>query len=141
MVNRVLSICLFAALALQLPGCASISGETLEIDAHNVQGIQHVPDELTAMLRDIGYDWIPIEDPHSRRGVKTAQKDGEYRMRFEYLETRQVHIDVRIRRQDGFTWLNMVEPGSQSLSPSSLSLFEKLKARAEQQFGAVNVSH
>lgn len=139
--NRFLHLCLLAVLGLQLSGCASISGETLEIDAHNVQGIQHGPDELTAMLRDIGYDWIHIEDPHSRRGVKTVQIDGEYRMRFEYLETRQVRIDVRIRRKDGFTWLNVYEPGNQSLSPSSLSLFEKLKMRAEQQFGAVNVSH
>jgi hypothetical protein len=62
-------------------------------------------------------------------------------MRFEYLKTRQVSIDVRIRLKDGFTWLNMVESGSQSLSPSSVALFEKLKMRAEQEFGAVNVSH
>ena len=139
--NRLFQVFLLAVLGLQLPGCASISGETLKIDAHNVQGIQHVPDELTAMLRDIGYDWIHIEDPHSRRGVKTVQQDGEYRMRFEYLETRQVRIDVRIRREDGFTWLHVYEPGSHSLSPSSVHLFNALKTRAEQEFGAVNVSH
>ena len=139
--NRVLTILLFTVLALQLPGCAGTSGEILKIDAHNVQGIQHVPDELTAMLRDLGYDWVPIEDPHSRRGVKTVQIDGEYRMRFEYLKTRQLRIDVRIRRRDGVTWLNVYEPGSETLSPASVTLFAQLKARAEQEFGAVNVSY
>jgi hypothetical protein len=139
--NRLLYIFLLAVLGLQLSGCASSGGETLEIDAHKLPGIQHVPDELTVMLRDLGYDWIPVKDPNSHLGVKTAQIDGEYRMRFEYLKTRQVRIDVRIRLKDGFTWLNMVESGSQSLSPSSVALFEKLKMRAEQEFGAVNVSH
>lgn len=138
---RILYILLFAVLGLQLAACASMGGETLKIDAHNVQGIQHVPDELTAMLRDLGYDWVHVQDPTSHRGVKVVQKDGEYRMRFEYLETRQVRIDARIRRRDGVTWLHFYQPDSQSLSPSSASLFQKLKTRAEQEFGAVNVSH
>jgi len=140
--NRVLTLLLLALLGLQLPGCATTTGgETLKIDARNVQGMQHLPDELTAMLRDLGYDWMPIEDPQSHRGVKTAQIDGEYRMRFEYLKTRQLRIDVRIRRKDGVTWLRVYEPGSEALSPSSGKLFEKLKMRAEQEFGAVNVSY
>lgn len=140
--NRISTILLLAMLGLQLPGCATTAtGETLKIDARNVQGMQHVPDELTEMLRELGYDWIGVKDPTTHRRVKTVQKDGEYRMRFEYLETRQLRIDVRIRRQDGVTWLNVYEPGSTALSPSSGKLFEKLKMRAEQEFGAVNVSH
>ena len=140
--KRLLHILLVAALGLQLPGCAGTTGgETLKIDARNVQGMQHVPDELTSMLRELGYDWIHLEDPISHRGVKTVQKDGEYFMRFEYLETRQARIDVRIRQQDGVTWLHFHQVGSQTLSPSSAELFEKLKTRAELEFGAVNVSH
>jgi len=138
---RISYIFLFVLVGLQLPGCAGTGGETLKIDARKAPGIRHVPDELTVMLRDLGYDWIHVDDPASHRGVKVAQKDGEYRMRFEYLQTRQVRIDVRIRRRDGFTWLNFYQLDSQGLSSSSSSLFEKLKTRAEQEFGAVNVSH
>lgn len=133
-------IFLLVVLGLQLPGCATIGGETLKIDARNVPGVQHVPDELTAMMRELGYDWIHVQDPNSHRGVKTVQRDGEYHMRFEYVETRQARIDARIRIQDGVTWLRFYEPGSQTLSPSSATLFEKLKARTVQEFGAVNVS-
>jgi hypothetical protein len=139
--KRLLCVVLLAVLGLQFSGCASIGGETLKIDARNVQGMQHVPDELTAMLRDLGYDWIHVQDPASHRGVKVAQKDGEYHMQFEYLETRKVRIGVRIRREDGFTWLHLYQVGSQTLSPASANLFEKLKIRAEQEFGAVNISH
>jgi hypothetical protein len=138
--NRILTVLLLTVLGLQLPGCATTTGgETLKIDARNVQGMQHVPDELTDMLRELGYDWIGIKDSQTHRRVKTVQKDGEYLMRFEYLETRQLRIDVRIRRQDGFTWLHVYEPDKPMLSPSSATLFEKLKMRAEQEFGAVNV--
>ena len=85
--NRISTIILLAVLGLQLPGCATTTGgETLKIDARNVQGMQHLPDELTAMLWELGYEWIRVEDPTTHRGVKTAQIDGEYRMRFEYLE-------------------------------------------------------
>ena len=125
---------------LQFTGCASTGGETLKIDARDVPGVQHVPDELTVMLRELGYDWIHVQDPNSHRGVKTVQRDGEYHMRFEYVETRQARIDARIRIQDGVTWLRFYEPDSQTLSPSSTTLFEKLKARTVQEFGAVNVS-
>jgi len=139
--KRLLYIFLLAVLGLQLAGCAGTGGETLKIDARNVQGMQHVPDELTSMLGELGYDWIHVQDPTSHRGVKVVQKDGEYHMRFEFVKTRQVRIDVRIRRRDGFTWLRFYQVDSQTLSPSSQSLFEKLKKRAEQEFGAVNVSH
>ena len=125
---------------LQFTGCGSTGRETLKIDARDVPGVQHMPDELTVMLRELGYDWILVQDPNSNRGVKTVQRDGEYHMRFEYVETRQARIDARIRIQDGVTWLRFYEPDSQTLSPSSTTLFEKLKARTVQEFGAVNVS-
>jgi len=138
------SICqfaLFAAIALVLVGCASVSGTTLKIDAWNVEGRRHVPDELTYMLGELGYGWVPVVDPSSHLRVKTAQSDDEFRMRFEFLETRQVRIDVRIGRLDGVTWLHFHEPGSQTLSPSSIDLLNKLKARAALEFGAANISH
>jgi hypothetical protein len=93
------------------------------------------------MLRDLGYDWVPIADPDSVRKVKTAQQDGEYRMQFEFVETRQVRIDVRIRRVDGFTRLHFYEPGSPTLSTSSKNLLQELERRVELEFGQANVSH
>jgi hypothetical protein len=61
-------------------------------------------------------------------------------MRFEYLETRQVRIDARIRAKDGFTRLRFYEPGSPTLAPSSMALFQQLQERATLEFGAANIS-
>jgi len=135
-----LYIVLFAAIVLFCAGCAKVTGVTVRIDARNVEGVQHIPDELTSMLGELGYGWAPIFDPNSNRAVKTVQDSGEYRMRFEFLETRQVYIDVRIRQKDGVTWLHFYEPGSQTLSPSSIELLNELEDRAVMEFGAANIS-
>ena len=139
-VMHVLYAVLLAALALILPGCATSGGETLKIDTRNVVGVQYMPDELTRMLRELGYQWIPIVDPEIEREVKTVQKQGYYSMRFELVETGQVRIDARMRVQDGFTRLHFYEPGSQTLSPSAMDLFQELQKRAWLEFGQTNVS-
>lgn len=138
---RILCILLSATFVLLSQGCASGGGEILKIDMKEVLGRQHMPDELTDMFRDLGYDWIPIADPNSRREVKTVQQDGEYRMRFEHVQAKQVRIDVRIRIQDGFTRLHFYEPAGQTLSASSRALLSELQQRVTMEFGAANVTY
>ena len=138
--SRALLLVMLLAGALLSNGCATRSGESLVIDTRDVVGVQFMPDELTDMLRGLGYDWIPIADPAIRQEVKSFRQDGEYHMRFEYLETRQVRIDARIRSQDGFTRLHFYEPGSQTLNPASMVLFQQLQERAALEFGAANIS-
>lgn len=120
-------------------GCASGGGERIRIDMRDVEGHGYMPGEVTAMLQALGYDWVPIPDPNSRREVQTVKQDDEYRMQFEYLETRQVRIDVRIRQKDDFTRLHFYEPGSGTLSASSRELLERLQQRIVREFGAPNV--
>lgn len=138
---RVLYLLLFAAVGLLSQGCASSGGETLKIDLQHVVGRQYMPDELTVMLRKLGYDWIPIFDPNTQFEVKTVQQDGEYRMHFEYVQTRQVRIDARIKVKSGFTRLHFYEPTSQTLSATSRELLQKLKKRVVLEFGETNVTY
>jgi len=91
---RVLYLFAFFIAVLLSHGCAGSGGATLKIDLQHLVGRQNMPEELTCMLRDPGYDWVPIRDPHNQHGVKTVLQDDEYRMRFEYLQTRQVRIEV-----------------------------------------------
>ena len=138
--RALLALVMLLVAALLSSGCATRSGESLVIDTRNVVGVWFMPDELTAMLRGLGYDLIPIVDPASRQEVKRFHRDDEYHMRFEYLETRQVRIDARIRAKDGFTRLRFYEPGSPTLAPSSMALFQQLQERATLEFGAANIS-
>jgi len=137
---RTLPLVMLLAAALLSNGCATRSGESLVIDTREVVGVRFMPDELTDMLRELGYDWIPIVDPAIRQEVKRFRQDGGYHMRFEYLQTRQVRIDARIRSRDGFTRLQFYEPDSQTLGPSSMALFQQLQERVALEFGAANIS-
>jgi len=81
-----------------------------------------MPDEISDLSYDLCYNGALIADSNSRREVKTAEVNGEYRMRFVPIDGAQVHIDVRIRRTDSFTRLHFYEPASQTLSASSRQL-------------------
>jgi len=139
---RVFFLLLFTLL---LQGCASSRGELIEIEVDRMVARQNMVEELTIMLRQLGYDWMPILDPINRREVKVVEQQDEYRneeymMRFEYLNTRQVRIDVHIRWEDGFTRLQFYEPASRTLSASSRELLQQLRQRAAREFGEMNVT-
>ena len=138
---RVAYVFLTVMLVFLSYGCATGGGQTVKIDLRDVEGLQSMPKTVTNMLRDLGYDWIPIQGPDSPFGAKMVQQDNEYRMRFEYLETRQVLIDVRIGRLNRITRLRLYEPDSLSLSASSKVLLQQLQRRTAQEFGEVNVSY
>ena len=127
--------------ALLLQGCASPGGEVIRIDVQHVVARQNMPEELTIMLRELGYDWLPIVDPVNRQRVKTVVRNDGYQMLFEYQKTRQARIDVRIRWEDGLTNLHFYEPGNKSLSESSQELLRQLQQRCARQFGATNVTY
>ena len=131
----------FVALAVLTASCAIGGGEKLEIDARRVLGVHDMRQELSAMLADLGYQWIPLLDRDTEQPAKIVKQSGDYRMRFEYVTTKQVRIDARINPTDNYTWLHFYEPDSQTLSASSAALFEALKDRAVLEFGRENVSY
>ena len=140
LVRYLLYIAMFAAFLLISPGCATVrDGETLSIDTRNVLGARYMPDEVTLMLSELGFRWIPINDPEIDRPVKMVRRYGEFRMRFEYAESGQVRIDARMSERPGVTRLHFYEPGSESLGASSRELLRRLRERAESKFGRANV--
>jgi len=128
-------------LAILLAGCTGGSGETLKIDMQHLVGRQNMPDELTYMLRGLGYDWIPLADPNSHGGVRVIQHYNEYRMLFGHTEAKQVRIDVHIGLQNNATRLRFYEIGSSILSPSAKDLLQKLRERTAAVFGSSNIAH
>lgn len=137
--TRLIFIFIFAISTPFFQGCTTTGGATLSIDAQRVIAPQSMPDEIADMLSALGYDWIPVADPNVLHGVKVGKQDGEYRMLFQHLTDRKVRIDVRIRRFDDFTRLNLYEIDSRTLSPSSRTLLQRLRERVVLEFGDANV--
>lgn len=119
--------------------CSASRGKVIEIDVSEIQTRGHMPYELTRMLGVLGYDWVPVDDPLSRRGVKVSRSGGQYRMKFRHLQHPRVRIDVRMEQVSGFSRLDFYEKDRQDLSPSSVRLLQELRARTKLQFGAGNV--
>ena len=138
---RILHAIFFVAIALTATGCATGGGETLKVKTKHVLGVQSMPNEVNALLQDLGYQWIPVLDRDTGQEVKTVIQGGDYRMAFVYAETGQVRIDTRIREADGHTRLHFYEPDGNGLSPSSMALLERLKQRLVLEFGQASVSY
>ena len=117
-----------------------MGGETLKIDTRHVLAVGDMSDEVTAMLGDLGYQPVLIRDPEFGRDVQSFREGHEWHMRFEYTATKQVRIDVRVQTRAGTTWLHFYEPDSETLSPASKALLQKLEDRAVLEFGPTNVS-
>ena len=138
---RILHTMFLVGFALTLAGCATGGGETLKVKTEHVLGVQSMPNEVDALLQELGFQWIPVLDRDTGHEVKTVLQGGDYRMAFVYAETGRVRIDARIREVDGYTRLRFYEPEGNGLSPSSMALLERLKQRLVLEFGQANVSY
>lgn len=127
------------ALLLLLAGCASTGDTILTVDGRHVKGIQYLPTEISSMLEELGYKWLPITDPSIGK-VKIAEQFGQYRMQFQAVDDARVRIDVNIRKDNNVSGFHFYEIGSKTLSAPSAEYYQKLKERLNLQFGADNVS-
>ena len=131
---------LIVGLLLLVPAWAAAADRTLKIDTRHVTDVQFMPDEISGMLEDLGYHWVPVHDPAVGRGVKMAEQQGQYRMQFEADDAPGILVEVHIRSTNGVTGLHFRHSGSETPAATAAELFRKLKERAELEFGADNVS-
>ena len=122
-------------MCLWLTGCATSGGQSLMIDARQVQAVQYMPGEITAMLEDLGYQLIPDPDP-----LKTAERYGEYRMQFKAPDAADIRIDVHIKMVNSVTGLHLYQVVEKGSVPATVERYHELRKRVELQFGAENVS-
>jgi len=128
------------ALVLLLPGYSTAAERILKIDPGHVEGIQDMPSEITAMLEDLGYEWLPVRDPVTRQPVQDAERNGEYRMLFRSTADAAVMVDVHIRIGDNITGLHFSVTGSDLSADVAQDYYRKLRDRAVLEFGAGSVS-
>lgn len=126
---------LLGALMVGLAGCATSKGQSLRIDTRQVPAVRYMPDEITSVLEDLGYELIVYPDP-----VKTVQRYDQIRIRFRARDASNTRIDVHIQLTNQVTGLHLYRVDEQGSTAASAERFRELKERVERQFGAENVS-
>ena len=126
-------------LALALSAC-STRGAILEVKPQHIEGTQYPPQEITRVLKSLGYEQLPVRDPTTGQPVYVAEKYGEYRLLFQSSDDNNVRVNAHIDTGGGNIGLHLYEIGSKDLDESAVQLYRKLKQRLEFEYGAANVS-
>lgn len=112
----------------------------LKISPGDDAAIQYMPGEITAMLEDLGYEWVPVRDPAVGHGVRVSQQYGQYRMQFRARDGAGITIDVHMRISDNVTGLYFHQAGDAGPTADSRAHYRKLKERISLEFGADSIS-
>lgn len=131
---------LLAILFVFASGCSTTGGTVLKIDARELQGVQSLPQEITRMLDDLGYDWVPVRDPSIALPVKVARHAGQWRMRFQARDRADIWIDARFNVGESTATLRLYEVGDDGHSSPSEHYHRELLERLELEFGRDHVS-
>jgi len=119
-------------------GCAIQSGHILRVDPGSVKAVQYMPDEISDVLEELGYSWVPLVDLETKRQVKITSVFGEYRMRYQNPD-QSIIIDVHMRTNDNVTGLHLKQTGNIRDGRSSDGQFQRLKRRLQAVFGQDSV--
>ncbi len=126
---------LLAALALFLSSCSTPGSTVLKIDAGDLQGVQSLRQEITWMLNDLGYDWVPVQDPNVSLPVQAYRHAGQWRMLFQARNRPEIKIDARFDIDGARATLRFHEIGNEGFSAESEPYYRKLRQRLVLEFG------
>ena len=123
---------------LFLASCATQSGHILRVNPSDVKALQYMPEEISDVLEELGYSWVPLVDPETKRQVKMTSVFKEYRMRYQNPD-QSITIDVHIRNRDNVTGLHLKQTGNTRDGRSLNEQFQRLKRHLQEVFGQENV--
>jgi hypothetical protein len=131
---------LLAAVLLLHPSWALAGERVLKIDPRHALGLQYMPDEVSTLLEDLGYAWVPVHDPEAGHGVKAAKEQEQWRMQFTAAGAPGIVIDVHIRVDDSVTGLHFRWDDGTMSDAAAAERLQQVKERAQLEFGADSVS-
>ena len=91
-----------AAAITVLLACATSGGQRLTLDTRNVPAVEYLPDEITAMLDDLGYEALPASD--KQRLARTFDSD---KMQFKARDDANVRVEVNFRLTEKLTGMHL----------------------------------
>ncbi len=123
------------ALALISGGCSTSGSTVLKVDARGAQGVQSLRQEITWMLTDLGYDWVPVRHPETDKLVKAYRHAGQWKMLFQARSRPKIRIDARFDIAANEATLRFHEVGKEGFSAESEPYYRKLRERLVLEFG------
>ena len=128
------SVMLYVAMFLLVSGCASSGNQRLVIDTRQVPAIQYLPNDVTAMLEDLGYEVIPETD-----AAKRARTFEDYKMQFKARDEENIRVDVDFRLVDKLTRIHLYNTDEKTPGAATIQRYNALKMRVQQAFGVDSV--
>jgi hypothetical protein len=117
-----------------LTACAASGGQRLTLDSRHVPAVGYLPDEVTAMLDDLGYEVMPESD-----AARRAQSFDDYKLQFKARDAANVRIDVDFRLTGKLTGMHLYNIDEKTPSAATLQRHNALKTRVQQEFGVDSV--
>ncbi len=124
-----------AVVALISSGCSTPGSTVLKVDARDAQGVQSLRQEITWMLNDLGYDWVPVRDPETTKLVKAYRHAGQWKMLFQARGRPEIRIDARFEIAVNKATLRFHEVGREGFSAGTEPYYRKLRERLVLEFG------
>ncbi len=128
------SVTLLTAMVLLLSGCATGGIQKLVIDTSQVPAVDYLPDEVTSMLEDLGYEVIPESDAE-----RWARNFDDYKMQFKARDAENIRVDVQFTLIDRLTRLHLYDINEKTPGAATIQRFNTLKKRVEWEFGVDSV--
>ena len=128
-------------------------GNILVVKPHPA-GVQMLPREMTSLLLDRNYERVRVRETgidwgaagYTDESAHMVQQQGsvvvttsEYRMLFRFRDDTASFVQVRIKRDSGFTKLTFYEEGRDGLSESAKGRLRMVKEDLVLRYGAERV--
>ena len=126
-------VTLYAGVIVLLWACAS-GGQRLTLDTRDVPAVEYLPDEVTAMMDDLGYAVMPESDAQ-----RPVQSFDDYTLHFKARDDANIRVDVHFRLVDKLTAMHLYNTTEKSPGAATRQRYKALKQRVQQEFGADNV--
>ena len=120
-------------------GCSSLQGQTITIYELHLIARESVDAEITPLLEELGYHWLPVYDPNFGHKVKISEQNGEFRMLFQADDRPDIQIKVHSLAAGDHIGLHFFQAGARHPDKDAIRRFHLLEKRILQEFEAENV--
>ena len=127
-------VTLYAVMILLMSACVASGGQRLTLDTRDVPAVEYLPDEVTLMLEDLGYEELP-----ESRAQRMAQSFDDYKLQFKARDVENIHVDVDFKLIDKLTRMHLYNIDEKTPSAATIQRFDALKRRVQRQFGVDSV--